>query len=1236
MAAEATPTQSVLPVRTGFLQRKCVCGGAAGVSGECEECRKKRLGLQRKAAHSTESEAVLPIVHDVLRSPGPSLDAQTRAFIEPRFGHDFSRKPAPPRSPANAPATLTVRPPGDIYEQEADRIAEQVMRMPEPQRQHARGESCPTSQKEQPDQERKRLQTQRLDAGSSAQMHVPPIVREVLSSPGQPLDPETQGFMEPRFGHDFSQVRVHTDSRAADSARAIQARAYTVGRDVVFADGQFSSATSDGRRLLAHELAHVIQQGQSGYATPGYAPPVIQRAPVDDDCATDPAIPLKPSKDELAASEELNIVRASIFERRPVELQSGSSGPAVTLVQRLLLNTVCTGVDRKALKGELAAERYGAATRQAVKRFQREHTDAIGRPLDADGQVGPLTLGAMDEIVGLAPLPPARDPEGKGECYGVAEHGPGEARILSVTEARTTPVPGFFPSEAVWELSNFDIAKSFVKTEHRLFLRNVVVKEINAKRADKYLVRLIGEASTTAEQSFNLPLSKARAHCVRQALLEARLDSESRLEPDIGYGETYARVRRVLGGAVTLDEVEDRSARKVSIVLAARVPPVSEECPPAVKTRASSQFTARVVCDSPMSVHVNIGDLSDPHQPTYREFIWMHLPGPAGCVFRAGPPPPITPVFEWVKTDVDFHLASSDPDQINAPSEFIGGATHQANGANSRLVGDMNPFRIGFDGLWQPELCAKTPSQTVGWLEPIGPVKCGVVPPPPHGHCEPQREEECTDAYKMSAARRFTGVLGGASTDISKYLPTVLQPFLPLGLAGVVVAFGTTDLKGPQLTRAFLYAGVSWSGSGAGLDKLKVAGAPEKDVGTPLQLSTGGLLFNSDFNELFNAELVIHGASNKIEVDAGDAGTFTFFSVLCNRGGTRTYHGAIHAISPVACPARLPDLGIGESSCEGKEKCPESVRLAGHHSFTVKVGRATLASLPALGRKWADQYGCAVTAAFVNIQSEDGPDNERIHREFILAARNDDCRFTVGQGRESLSLRLERQLTTDVPNNILAPSDFAGIAKLDQDGELTIWAATNLPVKLKLPGAFDPACTGQRGATGVVAPVSAVNCGETPEPRHDTTPDVTHIDKCNAFKAANSSDVGTQVTKLAAGEYDDFLGNLPPITPFVAAPHDTYDRWLRQPVGATIRNGVFVGWAKDSKGQEIKVVAFADFKVLAVNPDKSMMIQFLTDVCAFDQNGKVVLLSPELCTDIYARKGEVHPLFPIPSSPPKP
>src|SRR5207247_4269822 len=103
---------------------------------------------------------------------------------------------------------------------------------------------------------------QRASTNAAPVNAVPPIVYDVLRSPGQPLDASTRAFMEPRFGHDFSQVRVHTDAKAGESARAVHARAYTVRQELVFGSQQYEPQNSERRRLIAHELSHGAQQRQ--------------------------------------------------------------------------------------------------------------------------------------------------------------------------------------------------------------------------------------------------------------------------------------------------------------------------------------------------------------------------------------------------------------------------------------------------------------------------------------------------------------------------------------------------------------------------------------------------------------------------------------------------------------------------------------------------------------------------------------------------------------------------------------------------------------------------------------------------------------------------------------------------------------------------------------------------------------------------------------------------------------
>ena len=175
---------------------------------------------------------------------------------------------------------LMVNSPGDVYELEADRVAEQVMRMPEAevQREYPCGGSCDDCEK------KRQMQSLQMkgDGASSGHTGAPVSVNEVLRSPGQPLDAATRAFMEPRFGMDFSHIRTHSDRAAAESARQVNARAYTVGNQVVFGDRQFSTGDEDRSRLLAHELVHTVQQPSSSGA--------IQRqlateAPSDADAA---------------------------------------------------------------------------------------------------------------------------------------------------------------------------------------------------------------------------------------------------------------------------------------------------------------------------------------------------------------------------------------------------------------------------------------------------------------------------------------------------------------------------------------------------------------------------------------------------------------------------------------------------------------------------------------------------------------------------------------------------------------------------------------------------------------------------------------------------------------------------------------------------------------------------------------------------------------------------------------
>jgi len=177
---------------------------------------------------------------------------------------------APPRRSAPLPGAiqykLMVGPADDPLEREADSISERVMRMPAGAISASSaplriGRKCAACAGEDETIHRAEVAGAQPTADAA-----PDIVHEVLRGPGKPLDAGARAFFEPRFGHDFGRVRVHDGEHEAASAKALQARAFAVGERIVFGRGEYAPASHGGRQLLAHELAHVVQQGADGSA----------------------------------------------------------------------------------------------------------------------------------------------------------------------------------------------------------------------------------------------------------------------------------------------------------------------------------------------------------------------------------------------------------------------------------------------------------------------------------------------------------------------------------------------------------------------------------------------------------------------------------------------------------------------------------------------------------------------------------------------------------------------------------------------------------------------------------------------------------------------------------------------------------------------------------------------------------------------------------------------------------
>ena len=229
-----------------------------------------------RAVHSRGSEEHSPIFSSAASSVFP---IQRKALCACGGGC-----PACQSKPA-IQTKLSISTPGDIYEQEADRVAEHVMRMPATTLQRSCVTRMPDGSTFSKYKEDSGLVQRRVESGNHS---VPDNFPHDLGS-GQPLDPDTRAFMEPRFGTDFSAVRIHAGAQAAESTRSVNALAYTVGRDVVFNSGQYVPQSDRGKRLLAHELTHVVQQsvGEAG------AGQMLQRQKGDDFIEVD-LVPVSP------------------------------------------------------------------------------------------------------------------------------------------------------------------------------------------------------------------------------------------------------------------------------------------------------------------------------------------------------------------------------------------------------------------------------------------------------------------------------------------------------------------------------------------------------------------------------------------------------------------------------------------------------------------------------------------------------------------------------------------------------------------------------------------------------------------------------------------------------------------------------------------------------------------------------------------------------------------------------
>jgi GH24 family phage-related lysozyme (muramidase) len=286
--AQQATTASFLPPVQGILQRKCACGNHTVAGGECAGCARNKSGFQRK----------------------PTIGANN-----------------------------------DPLEQEADRVANQVMAAPT----HPAVSATP-------------LRIQRYAGQATEDTDTAPAsVNRVLASPGRPLDTALWQDMGQRFGYDFSRVRVHSGAAAEQSAREVNANAYTIGDNIVFGSGRYSPGTHEGRRLIAHELTHVVQQQQQ----PSFAK--IQR----EDLANDP-YPATEDGDQpnMFSTSDEGLEFLKKHEGVKLNLYNDSQGHCTIGIGHLVHMGKCNGTELPNYKSGLSEEDVMDLFRNDITKFE--------------------------------------------------------------------------------------------------------------------------------------------------------------------------------------------------------------------------------------------------------------------------------------------------------------------------------------------------------------------------------------------------------------------------------------------------------------------------------------------------------------------------------------------------------------------------------------------------------------------------------------------------------------------------------------------------------------------------------------------------------------------------------------------------------------------------------------------------------------------------------------------------
>ena len=275
----------------------------------------------------------------------------------------------------------------------------------------------------------------------------PPIVNEVLSSPGKALDPVDRQAMATRLHHDFSKVRVHADSRAAESAKAVDAMAYTVGSHVVFDDGKYEPRTSQGRQLLAHELIHAVQQSHgSGGGTIALGDPSDHSERQAERMAS---AGFEQRRVAVDSSRSFRVQRQmNQPQRSSSDLPESASPFLAGAIGPITIDGFETGRADISQINQTALRKAAATIQTLLKKYPGSgihvtgHTDAVGKETDNQTLGQARAESVRTALAGLGIPAEAIATESKGEAQLLVKTERAEARNRRVEvrfEPHTTP-----------------------------------------------------------------------------------------------------------------------------------------------------------------------------------------------------------------------------------------------------------------------------------------------------------------------------------------------------------------------------------------------------------------------------------------------------------------------------------------------------------------------------------------------------------------------------------------------------------------------------------------------------------------------------------------------------------------------------------------------------------------------------------------------------------------------------